>query len=253
MVTRSVAFLTFHKPCIKREGIGNPQSTASAIAATETAALDDPPEALPGENAKDKVRSNVVNSSGGISSRRDTGAVGTKLTLPLKDSPRPVLGGRETRLSDASFTSTDCSVSDLRLYDTNATAATAGSAGYREHPHGYGDHPPNLKMPAGTVGEGDECPPHETGASSVANESAEQFAVTGALTPESIVPVPFSPGSTATRSRTGSGNVSEASPTGGGVRYSAVVRLCQSDKADGVDALRLEPLDIFSDEDESTR
>lgn len=104
------------------------------------------------------------------------------------------------------------------------------------------------------TGNGDLHPSHD-GDAGVANDDSEigRFTGTATLTPESVVPVPCSPPSTVTRSRTGSGVKCSPSPAAGGfggIKGSPVAGL-QYGTADAADAFRLEPLKLFSDEDEA--
>lgn len=95
-----------------------------------------------------------------------------------------------------------------------------------------------------------------------ADDEIGNLAATAALTPDSVGPVPFSPGFTAPRSRTGSSETPSswaagASPTADGVcvgskasaRVGGLLRpLGSRANSDPADVLRLEPLEFDSDE-----
>lgn len=261
-----MAFLTFHTPLAKRESVDYSQvantateaaAEAAAIAAAEPVAagtlppVDTSASANTGCDAKNDGggRGDGVHRDNGDSSRASSpGAQGIRRSKAETDK-------RTSRA--AASTTPDENDTELRADVLEKTAAVVTPRNHLRTEEGQRrQHHQRTDYPGGTKHYGDRDHERESnGADEASVDTPGRFAATAALTPESVVPVPFSPGSTGARSTTSSGGFLEArSPAARDAeseRVSSVAELLRPGTGGAAGALRLEPLELFSDEDEA--
>lgn len=257
-----MAFLTFHEPLVKRQSIDSSQASntateAEAAEAAVASATPPPVDTSASENTGYDARTEGGGRDGGVNrdngqGRTSTGAQGIRSeaetdkrngrsaagTTPLKNDSATRVNGLEKTVA---------AVTPQR--DQRTEEGQQGRHHQRTNDARRRNH---------NNGDGDRARKKASGADEASADimPSRQLAVTAALTPESVVPVPFSPASAGAGSTASSGvsprACSPAVSRGvGNGKVSSVAELLQHQAGDAVEALRLESLELFSDEDEA--
>lgn len=291
---RSVAFLTFHEPVVKRQSLDSQTSEgfkagidpeAQEKAEPADAGVTGGTSPLPtGSEEKDTVRINPFDGDSDDSSYDlfDENALGAQTSPPSNLGDGSVQEGEETeggqeeggdesgasQNEEASGATAgdnkDANTDRLRVYESDD--GTEGRNGQpepatRELHWGEGEAEAEVGEAAGCTGYG-FARKNGVGCAAADGEFGN-LASTAALTPDSVGPLPFSSGSTAPRSRTGSSEPPPSPTPASSLPNSARVerkvsriagllrRFSSGDTSDlaGAQLEPLEPLEIDSDDE----